>query len=199
MPSAPGASYSLFAQTLHRAALHFFIELFHPKCSRVFLYSGIPAESFRRWLTELFINPSSVYRFGSWLSLRGESITVKHPGTDPDQILLRYIHRVDPFSGQHHKRSAHCRNACCIADCLASYFVIAFLMITYIVDIVCFFLFPSFTPVKIHPMLVFPLVRGPRLAGSGSSAFKNWIGTISCPLYSIGVVESIPTSSRQRI
>ena len=37
------------------------------------------------------------------------------------------------------------------------------------------------------------------LAGSGSSAFKNWIGTISCPLYWIGVVESIPTSSRQRM
>ena len=25
-------------------------------------------------------------------------------------------------------------------------------------------------------------VRGPRLAGSGSKAFKNWIGTISWPL-----------------
>ena len=36
---------------------------------------------------------------------------------------------------------------------------------------------PSLTPVKIQPILVLPTVRGPRLAGSGSKAFKNWIGT----------------------
>ena len=29
------------------------------------------------------------------------------------------------------------------------------------------------------PMLVLPLVRGPRLAGSGNRALRNWMGTIS--------------------
>ena len=39
-----------------------------------------------------------------------------------------------------------------------------------------------FTPVKIHPILVLPTVRGPRLAGSGSKAFKIGLETISWPL-----------------
>ena len=50
-----------------------------------------------------------------------------------------------------------------------------------------------------QPMLVLPLVRGPRLAGSGRRALRNWMGTISWPLNSMGVVDSIPTSSRQRM
>ena len=58
------------------------------------------------------------------------------------------------------------------------------------------FSFPSFTPVKIQPMLVFPTVLGPKDAGSGKRAFKNWIGTISWPLYSTGEVDNIPTFSR---
>ena len=32
---------------------------------------------------------------------------------------------------------------------------------------------PSFLPVKMQPMLVLPLVRGPSVAGSGSSAFEE--------------------------
>ena len=35
-----------------------------------------------------------------------------------------------------------------------------------------------------------------RDAGSGSKAFKNWIGTISRPSYIIGLVDSIPTFSK---
>ena len=50
------------------------------------------------------------------------------------------------------------------------------------------FSFPSFTPLKIHPMFVFPTVLGPRLAGSGNNAFKNWIGTISFPSKLIGTM-----------
>ena len=34
-------------------------------------------------------------------------------------------------------------------------------------------LFPGYVPVKMHPMLVFPTVLGPREAGSGNSAFRN--------------------------
>ena len=44
-------------------------------------------------------------------------------------------------------------------------------MVADIVDIDSL-LTPSLTPVKIHPILVLPTVRGPRLAGSGSKAFK---------------------------
>ena len=47
-----------------------------------------------------------------------------------------------------------------------------------------------------QPMLVLPWVRGPRLAGSGRSALRNWMGTISRPSNSTGVVDSIPTFSR---
>ena len=42
-------------------------------------------------------------------------------------------------------------------------------------------------------MLVFPTVLGPRDAGSGRRALRNWIGTISCPSNFTGVVEEIDT------
>ena len=41
------------------------------------------------------------------------------------------------------------------------------------------------------------IVREPRLAGSGSRALRNLMGTICCPSKSTGLVESIPTFSRQ--
>ena len=69
-------------------------------------------------------------------------------------------------------------------------------MVADIIDIDASFLFRLSIPVKIQPMLVFPTVLGPKDAGSGSSAFKNWIGTISLPSNWIGEVESIPTFSR---
>ena len=38
-------------------------------------------------------------------------------------------------------------------------------------------------------MLVFPLVRGPKVEGSGSTAFKNCRGMISLPSKRIGSME----------
>ena len=57
----------------------------------------------------------------------------------------------------------------------------------------------GFFPGKKTAYVGFPLVRGPRLAGSGNSAFRNLMGTICCPSKSTGLVDSIPTFSRQRM
>ena len=45
------------------------------------------------------------------------------------------------------------------------------------------------------PMLVLPLVNGPRDEGSGSSALRNSIGMISRPWNIIGSIEVIPMFS----
>ena len=50
-------------------------------------------------------------------------------------------------------------------------FYIALLMVANIIDVDGLFN-AILTPVKIQPILVLPTVRGPRLAGSGSSASR---------------------------
>ena len=141
----------------------------------------------------------SVYQLRIMIFTARQTITVK---CVQERIRVKFLYgiytRSDPFSSQHHQCSAHCRNACCITDCLASNFMVAFLMIAHIIDIISLF-FSIFYTGKNTADICFSFCAWTKTAGSGRSSFRNWIGTISCPLYWIGVVESIPTSSRQRI
>ena len=100
--------------------------------------------------------------------------------------------------GQHHHGADHGRHACRVGNGLGADLLIALLMVADVVNIDSF-LFSVLDAVKDTADVGLPTVLGPRDAGSGSSAFKNWIGTISCPLKVTGLVDSIPTFSKHFI
>ena len=91
--------------------------------------------------------------------------------------------------------AAHGGHAGGVADGLAGHLLIALLVVAHVVDVVG--LFPAVLLAGEDAADVgLAVSAGPRLAGSGSRAFRNLMGTICCPSNSTGVVDSMPTFSR---
>ena len=122
----------------------------------------------------------SIHQHGVMVFAAGQAVFVQRV---EERVGVELLHRVDaglgPLAGQHHQRTAHRGHTGGVADGLTADLAVALLMVAHIINVVGLVLAVLFFPVKMQPMFVLPLVRGPRLAGSGSSAFRNWMGTIS--------------------
>ena len=121
----------------------------------------------------------SVYQLRIMIFTAWQTITVK---CVQERIRIKFLYGIytwsDPFSSQHHQCSAHCRNTCCITDCLASNLMVAFLMIAYVIDIVSLLFSIFYTGKKYSRYLFFLLcvdqdLPDPEevLSGTGSERF----------------------------